>query len=183
MQRHSWCLLECMCIQSTHFMETTYTVALCSEARVQRHTNPFLHCGVNKACKCINARSTHIHTLFKFNRCEQSDKAASGSLIQQPFREAYHHFQPLNTIADKAALLFWGKSSLCRVWRLIEHFFPFLLSYMLAAGFEMPLQLQIDSSGFLHFHYLSFSIRLKQSCGCCLDRNRTCFSTRNFISF
>lgn len=40
-------------------------------------------------------------------------------------------------------------------------FFSFPLSNILAAGFEMPLQLQIDSSGFLRFYYLSFSIRLR----------------------
>lgn len=40
-------------------------------------------------------------------------------------------------------------------------FFFFPLSNILAAGFEMPLQLQIDSSGFLRFPYLSFSIRLE----------------------
>lgn len=39
------------------------------------------------------------------------------------------------------------------------------LSNILAAGFEMPLQLQIDSSGFLRFFYLSFSIRLKGESG------------------
>lgn len=77
----------------------------------------------------------HIYTLFKFNHCEQSDKGASGGLIQQPFREAYHHFQPLNTILEKAASLLPGKSSQCRVWRLIEHFFPPFLSNILAAGF------------------------------------------------
>lgn len=47
--------------------------------------------------------------------------------------------------------------SLVSDWTFL--FFP--LSLISVAGFEMPLQLQIDSSGFLRFSYLSFSIRLK----------------------
>lgn len=45
------------------------------------------------------------------------------------------------------------------VW--LKVFFLPSLSNILAAGFEMPLQLQIDSSGFLRFYYPSFSIKLR----------------------
>lgn len=140
--------LTYMQIQSTHiFRYTTYSINTQNVfifLWMHRHTNPLSH--TIEWIKCANA-FIHLHTHYSNSIVVNNlEKGVSGSLIQQPFREAYHHFQPLNTISGKAALLFWGKSSQCRASCLIEpssffFFFFFPLSNILAAGFEMPLQL------------------------------------------
>lgn len=131
-------------------LDTLHTVSIHKNVFIflwmHRHTNPLSH--AIEWIKCANA-FTHLHTHYSNSIIVNNlEKGVSGSFIQQPFREAYHHFQPLNTISGKAALLFWGKSSQCRASCLIEPSSFFFLSSssslsltFLAAGFEMPLQL------------------------------------------
>lgn len=64
---------------------------------------------VNKTRKCLFLTCTCTH-YSKFDGGEQCVREASAACrrIQEPFTEAYHHVQPVNTISVKAALLFQG---------------------------------------------------------------------------
>lgn len=87
--------------------------------------------------------------------CCEPEEGDDGGVIQQQLCSLLSGAQK-----KKTALPFWEKCSQSLVRFLIKFFFFFpFRSDTLVAGFEIPLELQIDSSGFLCFSYLSFSIR------------------------
>lgn len=99
-------------------------------------------------------------TNLKKKKKEKKKKQAADTVLLgvSSFWALEHHlrescFAFLREKAPRAEFGFWMNVS------FFSYSFP--LSNILAAGFEMPLQLQIDSSGFLRFSYLSFSIKLE----------------------
>lgn len=165
-----------MQIQSPHilYVQCQYkNVFMFQEPWIRKCMNPFTH--MNEWMNtCANA-FTHVHTHYS-NQIIVTNLAVSFS------SSSVRHIITLSlwTPSQGKLLCFsegrapWAEFG---VWLNIFFFFFFFpipsLSNILAVGFEMPLQLQIDSSGFLRFYYLSFSIRLKGekvgSCARCLD--------------
>ena len=129
------------------------------------HKSFLAHDWMNKKGKWVYARA-HTH---------HSNSIIVDYLIKAPVAVSFNNRSErhiiifsLWTSSQGKLLCFSGgrapSAEFC-VWLNVLFFLPSLalslsLANILAAGFEMPLQLQIDSSGFLRFYYLSFSISL-----------------------
>lgn len=119
---------------------------------IHEHKNPFTHTDewINVQMRLhMRTRTVHSQSLSPiWKRLQWQSHSTTVLLGISSFSASEHHL---------------GEKQLCfSEGRAPRDEFGFWLNVFLAAGFEMPLQLQIDSSGFLCFYDLSFSIRLRR---------------------
>ncbi len=131
----------------------------CSKTYEYMNTRILLHTRMNECmCKCIYT-CTHTHYSHSIIVTDLKKASVAVSFSNSSVRHIII-FSLWTPSQGKQLCFSEGRAPRAEFGFWLNIFFP-SLSNILAAGFEMPLQLQIDSSGFLCFYDLSFSIRLK----------------------